>query len=348
MNAISLPPPQPASPRAFFVVGYPRSGTTLLQQMLDAHPDIAMTPETSFMRRYWRVRDFFGPLDDEESFGRLLADIVSAPSFRLMALDADAYIRAARARPRTYAALFRLLLEQFGASRGVAVVGEKTPKHLLYLPQLRQVFPEAQFVHIVRDPRAAVNSLHKLEWAEGDLRHNAAVWTRELALARRARVRYESGFMTVKYESLVRSPDQTLRAVCASLGLAFDPDMLAYHRTPPTTVDVDQEPWKRNALRPPDPSAVDRWRAELSGPEVAAVEAETYFEMRRWGYAPETDGLAARATRRAGVRVARRAAAAARHRLRRALARLPFKRRRPLRPTETWFDDSGRHPSPDP
>ena len=349
MNANSLPPhPAPPPPRVFFVVGYPRSGTTLLQQMLGAHPDIAMTPETSFMRRYWRVRDFFGPLDHEESFARLLADIVSAPSFRLMALDADAYIRAARERPRTYGTLFRLLIEQFAASRGVAVVGEKTPKHLLYLPQLRQFFPEAQFVHIVRDPRAAVNSLQKLEWAEGDLSHNAAVWTRELAVARRARVQYGSGFMTVRYESLVRSPDPSLRAVCAFLRLPFDPAMLAYHRTLPTTVDVAEEPWKRNALRPPDPSAIDRWRSELSSPDVAAVEAETYFEMRRWGYTPETDGLAVRAARRAGARVARRAGAAARHRTRSVLARLPFLRQRLLWPPETWFDDSAeRRPSPD-
>ena len=329
--------------RVFFIVGYPRSGTTLLQRMLDAHSDIAVTPETSFMRRYWRVRDFLGPLDDEETFERLLEDVVSTASFGLMGLDSDAYARSARKGPRTYPALFRLLLRQFAEAQGVAVVGEKTPKHLLYLSHLDAFFPRVLFVHIVRDPRAAVNSLHKLDWADGDIRHNASVWARELAVARRAASRYGNRFMTVRYESLVENPERSLRAVCAFLAVSFDPAMLDYHRTPPAMIDVAREPWKRNVLAPPDPSARDRWRAELSGPEVAEVEAAAYFEMQRWGYAPETGGLLGRAAVRAGARAAGRVRAAARHRVRRLLAHAPRPRGATWTP-DSWFDTPASPP----
>ena len=330
------------APRIFFIVGYPRSGTTLLQRMVGAHRSAAVAPETSFMRRYWRVRDRFAPLADDDAFARLLGDVVSTPAFELMGLDPDAYSQAAWAAPRTYPALFRLLLTEYAALRGVPVVGEKTPKHLLYLADLDRFFPDARFLHIVRDPRAAVCSLQKLDWAQGDLRHNAAVWARELGVARRAAARYGARLLTVRYETVVESPTQVLRSVCRFLEVPFDPAMLVYHQTAPTAVDVDREPWKRNALRPPDPAALDRWRVELSAADVAAVEAEAYSEMRRWGYTPETPGLTSRAAQRTAARAVRRAGSAVRHRVRRALGRTPGS----TWAAEAWFDEPAGPPRP--
>ena len=295
--------------------------------MLDAHSDIAVAPETHFVRRYWQRRDAYGPLDDDSRFDRLLRDMSAIPAFREMGLDGDQFQAAALGRPRTYPALFSLLLEQFVGDYSVRVVGEKTPDHLSHMLELKGFFPEAKFVHIVRDPRAVVNSYRSVHWSGETLTQDANRWCRKLAQARRLAPRLGGDLLTVSYESLVENPERSLRAVCAFLAVSFDPAMLDYHRTPPATIDVAREPWKRNVLAPPDPSARDRWRAELSGPEVAEVEAAAYFEMQRWGYAPETGGLLGRAAVRAGARAAGRVRAAARHRVRRLLAHAPFPRR---------------------
>lgn len=68
----------------FFLVGCPRSGTTLLQRLLDAHPDVAVAPETFFVERFWQRREEYGPLADDRCFERLLHDISAVPEFAEM------------------------------------------------------------------------------------------------------------------------------------------------------------------------------------------------------------------------------------------------------------------------
>lgn len=152
-----------------FLVGCPRSGTTLLQRMLDTHPEVAVAPETHFMRLFWRRRALYDPLERPDHFERLLRDIAARPEFIEMGLDPAHFQRVAWEGPRTYDALLRLLLEQFASSRSVRVVGEKTPDHLVHMLPLKEFFPSARFVHIVRDPRAVVNSHRGVPWSKGSL-----------------------------------------------------------------------------------------------------------------------------------------------------------------------------------
>lgn len=270
-----------------FIVGCPRSGTTLLQRMLDAHPAVAVAPETFFIRRFWKRRAEYGDLQREPAFERLLRDITAIPEFEEMGLDVDAFEAAARGTDRTYAALFRLLLRRFAEQRSAQVVGEKTPNHVLYLPTLHDFFPGARFLHLVRDPRAVVNSWQSVPWSSGRTWRDAEVWVEYVAAGRAAAPLLGKTLQVVHFEELVRAPEQTLRRVCAHLALDYDPAMLAFHERVPTTVNVEREPWKANATQPIDPSVVEQWRSSLAPRRVAEVEAVAAEEMPHWGYAPE-------------------------------------------------------------
>ena len=270
-----------------FIVGCPRSGTTLLQRMLDAHPAVAVAPETFFIRRFWKRRAEYGDLQRDAAFERLLRDITAMPEFGEMGLDADAFTAAAQDAERSYATLFRLLLRQFTDQRTAQVVGEKTPNHVLYLPTLHDFFPDARFIHLVRDPRAVVNSWQSVPWSSGRAWRDAEIWIEYVAAGRAAAPLIGEALQVIHFEELVRVPEQTLRRVCAHLALDYDPAMLAFHERTPQTVNVEREPWKANTTQPIDPSVAEQWRSSLTPRQVAEIEAVAAEEMSRWGYVPE-------------------------------------------------------------
>lgn len=284
--------------RPVFIVGCPRSGTTLLQRMLDAHPDVAVAPETFFVRRFWQRRADYGDLAHDAAFARLLDDVTALPAFAEMGLDAEAFVRDATQRERTYAAVFRQLLQQFARKQGARVVGEKTPNHVLYLSTLHTFFPEARFIHLVRDARAVANSWRSVPWTSGRRWRDAEVWVEYVAAGRAAESWLDAALASVRFERLVQAPESVLRHLCQMLELAFDPAMLAYHEQAPQGVNVAREPWKAKTTAPIDPAVAGRWRQQLTPGQVAEIEAVAADEMQNWGYVPESA-----AWRRAAVRL---------------------------------------------
>lgn len=271
-----------------FVVGCPRSGTTLVRQMLNAHPALAIAPETHFMQYLWADRARYGNLGRQESFERLINDVTGLEGFEEAGLDAGGFRRAARAGEHSFRALFTLLLRQYAEKTGAERVGEKTPSHVLYLPGLCRFFPAARFLHVVRDARAVANSWRSVPWSSGRLWRDADVWREHVAAARRSKPLLGEALHTVRFERLVHAPEETLRAVCRFLALPFEPAMLAFHQHDARTLDPEREPWKARAVQPLQPAAAERWRAELTPGMVAEVEGRAWREMQRWGYPPET------------------------------------------------------------
>ncbi len=271
----------------FFLVGCPRSGTTLLQAQLDAHPEVAVAPETFYARRFLAKPKRYDPATDEGR-ERLIDDLAATPEFAEMELDRERFAAAVRAAPRDRGAPFRILLEQFRARRGVARVGEKTPNHLLAMPALEALFDGARFVHVVRDARAVALSWRSVPWTNGSLAADAAVW-RKYQVAARATPPREGGLLTVRYEELVRSPRDVLERVCRFLDLPFDEAMLRHQEA--ASVDVEREPWKAGVREAVTASRIDAWREELSPGEIREIEAAVWPELSRAGYVPEHGAL---------------------------------------------------------
>jgi hypothetical protein len=303
-----------------FVVGCPRSGTTLLQRMLDAHPSVAIAGETHFVGRFWLNRDQYGDLRVDAHYAKLLNDIVGIPEFADMGLDPDDFRREAQRGERSYAALFALVLSLFRSRTGATLVGEKTPDHLVYAPVLMDFFPSARFVHIVRDPRAVVNSWQRVPWASASVFENAEVWRKYMRYASGFPERIQRALLTVSYEALVTRPEDELRGVCAFLDLPFDPRMLRYHETASGAPDISREPWKATATRPLDAGRLEEWRDTLSAATIATIEGTVWRAMKRCGYRPRTH--LARLLPAAASAALRRFAGRAKRRTRREMQRL--------------------------
>lgn len=275
--------------KPIFVVGCPRSGTTLLQLLLDAHQAVAIAPETFFIERFWLKRELYGDLNNDENFENLIKNIAATPEFKEMELELNHFREAAWEKERTYASLFQLLLEQFAHLRGVKIVGEKTPNHLLYVETLQQFFPESRFIHIIRDPRAVVSSWKKVPWSKGSLEKDARVWRKYMRTAREYPSSMKSAIFTVQYENLIFETEKNLRAICHFLGLEYDPMMMSYYSKESKLVNVVREPWKANSKKPISRVAVERWKTELSPAQIVEIEKEVWDEMKRLGYQPENN-----------------------------------------------------------
>lgn len=267
-----------------FLVGCPRSGTTLLQRMLDAHDSMAIASETHFVRRFWLKRENYGDLATDENYKRLLEDVVGMPEFAEMGVDDESFRNRARAAERTYAAVFAALLETFAEQHGVPFIGEKTPNHLLHMLTLERFFPDAKYIHIVRDPRAVVNSWRNVPWSTGNVVGDAFVWRRYMLVARLCPPRRSNSLMVIRFEDLVLRPEPTLTDVCRFIGISFQPGMCAFHDKREIAINLSREPWKARANQPLDANRLGRWRDELSRLDIALIESVAGREMHKYEY----------------------------------------------------------------
>ena len=265
-----------------FLVGCPRSGTTLLQRMLDAHSRICIAPETHFIRRFWNKRYEYGDLSIDANHAKLLKDIGSMPEFSEMGLDFKTFSTDALEINRTYPNIFALILTQFLSRCDAELVGEKTPNHLLYMPILSDFFPSARFIHIIRDPRSVVNSWRTVPWSTGSIIEDARVWHRYLVAARNNK--QSDKVLTLFYEDLVLDSQKSLQTICNFIGINFESEILDFYHQPSSQINVKREPWKQNVNKPVTTDFTSRWQRELSKDMIVEIEAVTASEMKKLGY----------------------------------------------------------------
>ena len=267
----------------FFIVGCPRSGTTLLAVLLDRHSRLAVPPETGFFDEVApRLRR-----GDAERLLKVLRRWRRLPELQLAAEDvvrrvADAAARRADEGRWEAADVLAAILTLYRERHGKARSGEKTPQHLMHVPAIRSAFPEAPVLCLLRDGRDNALSLRAMPWWPGGLTAAAKLWTRCVQLMERFAEEHPRRFRIVRYEDLASRPEPVLRDVLDFLGETFEPEQLA-HR-PSTTILPRSAPWKGSAAEAIEPERATRRRREASPRDVAALEHRLQRDLARLGY----------------------------------------------------------------
>lgn len=274
-----------------FIVGSPRSGTTLLRAMLNRHPDIGLCDETYYFFYVFRRQRAFGDLRDEKRRRFLVERYLETDRIRRLGLDRDRLEARLMAAGTDYAALFRALLDFYAESSGKRRCGEKTPQHAFESETLCRLYPDARIVHLVRDPRDVVASLRRMPWGSRSPTRNARLWRTCVAAAERRDG--AENFLRIRYEDLVDQPEAQLRRVCGFLGEDYTPAMLEA----PAGAKSDKW-WFQRAQGPLSRDRQERWRQELRGDEVALVEWIAGRWLKELGYEPSgpSPGTARRLT----------------------------------------------------
>jgi hypothetical protein len=198
--------------RPLFIGGCPRSGTTLLQVMLDMHPELGIPRETNVIRELWWPRARFGDLRDPANRQRVAEWIFGDPAHLTRRLTRrrigprKAVRQIAEAPPTVGSIVERCLALH---ARDKPRWGDKRPAYSGFIGPLLAMFPDAQYVNVVRDPRGAVASQVGMGWDPPAVAVPAAIARWEGAVARTdqfARRLRPDQLLDVRYEDLVGDP----------------------------------------------------------------------------------------------------------------------------------------------
>jgi hypothetical protein len=206
------------------IVGVARSGTTLLRLMLDAHPELAIGPETHFLVP-------LSALPSTDVSAQAVYDtIVGHPTWVDFDLDAARFHAALSSiDPFNVADACRCFYTMYAGKFGKIRVGDKTPTYTTHMPQIQKLLPEAHFVHLIRDGRDVALSLREMWFAPSqDLQALARYWANNVQAARRS-APLCTHYIEVKYEELITDTAAVLQDLCAFLQLPYSDDMLRYH-----------------------------------------------------------------------------------------------------------------------
>jgi Sulfotransferase family len=262
------------------VLGVGRSGTTLLRVMLDRNTTLAIPYESFFVPQLAHRHTRRPKLDEFiDDLGRLrtLYDWGITPD------DVRPRLREGMTIGEAIAAIFETYAERQGKSRW----GDKTPLYMQQLPLLERLFPDALWVHLVRDGRDAALSFLELPhgfsgktWAlPRTVAQFAARWRTEIKAARRLGRQSGDRYLELRYEDLVAEPERELRRVCEHASLPWEPGMLDHTRVS----DAANMPEHRNLAQPPTPGLRD-WRTQMKREDALAFEQTGGDVLRSSGY----------------------------------------------------------------
>jgi hypothetical protein len=269
--------------KPIFVGGCYRSGTTILGALLGGHSATTTPPESQFLvdglatcstrsaspaaanfveaiRGHWRLR-----LWDLPDLDRRLDDLKD--------VEGPAEVMAGLARE------YALARGEAGATYWV----DHTPDNIGYFPTLAGLFPDAQLIHIVRDPRAVIASILPLDWGPSTPRQAARLWLARLGMGLATESHFGDRVTRVRFEDLVRTPTAVLAGIAERLNLEFEPGMLD-----PTDRHLPAYTVKQHALvgQALDPTRAAAWKRVLSPEDVRVIEGELKDVLLMLGYEP--------------------------------------------------------------
>lgn len=282
-----------------FIVGAPRSGTTLLAKILGRHPEIyALAPaETNFFEDVWGRRKALGSLQRREEmlaaaqrtatlFGRFNLPDAQAVADRV--IDVDTLVEQAMEWGGGYGALYYAFTSQLAAAAGKPRFCDDTPKHLYYIAEILDLFPQAKIVACVRDPRDFLNSYKNL-WlrsTEGEriqqLFHpvnTSLLWRSSAAQIHRFTTQIcQPQVTSVRYETLVADPAGEVERLCRFLEIDYASSLVE--------VDSHNSSFEADAASGIFQSSVGRWKEGLTPEEIWCAQTLSGKYLADFCYEP--------------------------------------------------------------
>ena len=260
-----------------FIVGVPRSGTTLMRDLISRHPQVAM-PQDEFQLIPFLIKRFGhkAALDDTD-VDRYLAILKRSAFYhhRKDETPLDDWRPAGSTLPEIISETLQHFAPTKKRSSDVSFVGDKTPNNLLHLKKILACFPGAKFIHVVRDPRDVVLSSRKA-WKKSLVRA-AFQWQRGVYAANNFSHEHPDAILTVRYEDLLANSRAELSAVCKFLDLPFDESILELTGSREKMGDAAGYPGLKT-------DNTGKFEAALSEREQQRLTALLYKEMGQFGY----------------------------------------------------------------
>ncbi len=273
----------------FFIIGSGRSGNTLLRSLLVAGDEVTIPPESYVLPRVYRRYKMLSFLDWDILSSAIIAEFEAYKEFytwEVNLFEAHQKVRNFKKNERSLAHILNAVYGTYNEKEGSNVKrwGDKTPINTIFIDKISKIFPKAQYIQIIRDPRDVVcsyvkaglydNHLEALSfWKQANLK--AEVLKKNLPA---------SNFYQIKYEDLVTSPETELPKICTFLNIKYDSNMLSFWKNKDQLGDVKYNKHHSNIGNPINSSSIGKWKNVLPDETVSVIMERARPLMKRYNY----------------------------------------------------------------
>lgn len=275
-NKLSRPQNNP-----IFIVGAQRSGTTLLRLILNTHSQIAIPEEARFLIPLLNKKYLNNGITGASL--RSLVDYLSAnEQFKLWNYDSQKFLAALSGRDEiSLSELITTMYSSYCRSEGKPLWGDKS-LFFRSIDVLHALFPDARFIHIVRDGRDVFDSWRKMDTTKSNPAVVALDWNyKQFRIERSLRIIPPKNVLTIRYEDLIENPEKITQSVCAFAGLEYEPSMLSFHETSHRYIGEHHSKLIFNAI---DKSNHSKWRKNLTTYEIKCFSMLSRSYLAKYGY----------------------------------------------------------------
>ncbi len=276
-----------------FILGYPRSGTSLLRLLLNEHSKIIAPPECGYMQ--WLFRHFRNWVPGD-SIDKFISAVIASRKFETWDISEDNLRdHLTRSNPQNYGDLCEHVHRSWkvNSSPNCRVIIDKNNYYINHLDEIAEIWPDAFYIHLVRDCRGVIASHKNLK----DLKLSAKYapkfsenytalandWMQKIEqIEKWLKQHYADRSITIKYEDLIQNPDKVLASVLSMWSFAYETNMLDYFKSnaihnnePEATIG-----WKHKTKEPIDPKNAKNYLNRLSAQKLEEIwnEAGTLLE----------------------------------------------------------------------
>jgi len=264
--------------RPLFIVGSPRSGTTFLTRLLNQFLDIHVGRDAGSFLRLKLLLDKYGDLKERKNMERLIRDVFKDHFFykRIIkrGLNITVDVALQEFEGENFAELMDYLMMQLAINHGKSRWGNKQPAYALHIAELHELFPEAKFLHIVRDGRDVALSMRKTRETavERNWYYAAKDWEHHVLSARQAGTKLPFGtYMEINYEDLMKTPVQIFKKIIEFMGEPGENSerLMRFSKEIPNLIK---------------PGNYDKWRRMMSPSAIRVIEQAVGKTLQLFGY----------------------------------------------------------------
>ena len=276
----------------FFIIGRPRSGTTLLKTLFDAHPNVSIPIECPvFMAlfnqyggtKYWSKKtltSFYDDLLKLKRFDFWRIDLEKLKSNILACEGKNFYETICKLVHYNYNSIFD--------KQEIKIIGDKNPRYSSYTKKLINVFPNAKFIHITRDYRAHFLSMRNADFNKAIVPLSSYLWKDSARKMSKLKNKYPNKIYSLRYEDLVSEPDFYIKQMAGFLEIKYVPEVIEFYKKKDEFEKIFTEDYLEryfeSLLSPINTSRIDLWKEKLSEREIRIADAVVGNMAEKQGY----------------------------------------------------------------
>ena len=265
-----------------FILGVQRSGKTLLRLILNSHSYIAIPEEAAFLRPIIKKKYIYNEISGKD-LKRIYNYLKNSSHYALWNYDSSKFLNwLEKQHSISLKEFINNLFMSYAESEGKIRWGDKTPSLFRKLNFLHILFPEAKFIHVVRDGRGVFDSWRRIDSTKDNVTVVALEWCYKIyKIERFLELLPPSNKYTLRYEDLVINPEETMKNLCGFMQVEYEPQMMDFYKKSKYYVGSHHS---KLIFKPITSENLQKWKINLSGKEIKVFNLLAKRYLKKYGY----------------------------------------------------------------